>query len=59
LKFFRDNKLSDHADIIEAYFTTEVNTNMTSGQGEASTTVDLIPGGSYVRVTDLNKQNFI
>lgn len=58
LKFIRDNKLKDHEDMLEFYFTTEVSSVMAEALGE-STIVDLIPNGSTVRVTDSNKTDFI
>lgn len=57
LKFFRDNCLKDHEEIIEQYFTTEVATSVFGT--ERSSTVDLVPGGSKIRVTDSNKLEFI
>jgi len=59
LKFFRDNSLKDHEDTLEFYFTTEVNSVMAEALGEGSTTVELIPGGASIRVTDSNKSDFI
>ncbi len=59
MKFFRDNSLKDHEEVIEQYFTTDVATNMSSGLGQGSQTIELIPGGTFVRVTDENKQEFI
>lgn len=32
---------------------------MSSGLGQGSQTMELIPGGTFVRVTDENKQEFI
>jgi hypothetical protein len=58
LKFIRDNQLKDHDDLLEFYYTTEVNSVMAEALGE-STIVDLIPNGSTVRVTDSNKTDFI
>jgi len=53
LKFFRDNNLSDYASVIEQYFTTDVN------DPYGQLTVDLIINGSYTKVTDDNKGDFI
>lgn len=52
LKFFRDNSLKEHEDIIEQYFTTDVNTVMSS---TGSTTIELVPGGTLIKVNDQNK----
>lgn len=57
LKFFRDNSLKEHEEIIEQYFTTEVATSVFGS--EDSSTVELVPGGSRIRVTDANKLDFI
>ena len=59
MKFFRDNSLKDHEDLIEVFFTTDVSTNMQTALGDGSNTVELMPGGARVRVTDDNKQDFI
>jgi hypothetical protein len=59
LKFFKENSLKEHEELIEQYFTTDINTNLTDGASDGSNTVELVPGGSRVRVTDVNKSDFI
>jgi E3 ubiquitin-protein ligase NEDD4 len=51
LKFFRDNDLSQHEDIIEQYFEHTLD--------ESGYQVELRPGGSSERVTNENKKDFI
>jgi hypothetical protein len=59
LKFFRDNSLAEHQDIIEQYFIHESSTPMSEALGKGVHTVDLLPRGSSIRVSDLNKDEFI
>lgn len=57
LKFFRDNDLSQYEEIIEQYFTTEVNSVLSDPSKDNS--VALIPNGHSVRVTNANKEEFL
>jgi hypothetical protein len=59
LKFFKDNSLEQYNDIIEQYFTTDVHTNMATELENGANTVELIPNGKRIKVTDENKEDFI
>jgi AICAR transformylase/IMP cyclohydrolase PurH len=59
LKFMRDNSLAQYEEIIEQYFTTDQTTNMADVLNEGKNTIDLIRGGSTIRVNDNNKADFI
>lgn len=50
MKFFRDNDLSSHEDVIEQFF------EHSNDEGKS---IELVPGGSSKRVTDANKAEFI
>ena len=59
MKFFKENNLDDYQEIIEQYFTTDVYTNIESDLENGSNTIELIPNGKNVRVTNSNKEDFI
>ena len=51
--------MSEYEDIIEQHFTTDVNTNMGQTLEEGKLTVELVPNGAKIRVTDLNKRDCV
>jgi multisubunit Na+/H+ antiporter MnhE subunit len=59
LKFIRDNNLEEYKEVIEQYFTTDVHSNIAEALNQGANTVELMPGGSSIRVTDQNKDLFI
>lgn len=59
MKFFRDNDLSAFEDVIEQYFTTDVHSNISDHINNGENTIELIPGGSKLRVNNSNKALFI
>jgi E3 ubiquitin-protein ligase HUWE1 len=50
LKFFRDNDLREHEDVIDQFF---------EHSNDEGKTIELLPGGSSKRVTNENKHEFI
>lgn len=59
MKFFKENNLDEYKDLLEVYYTTDVNTNLQENLVDGKNTVELVPGGSKIRVTDKNKLDFI
>lgn len=52
MKFYIEHNLDEYSDLIEQYFTHDVSTTMKSNIEEGKNTVELIPEGSKLRVTD-------